>query len=139
MTSAGALTEVYASAKDATTSEASGACTANCIEGIPESQSSGWRPVWLTAKLGRKTPKVERQERMGGGARHHRRVHRDSEPVSLFSVSTFVWGLLHLESCKLSCGFTSAFWSGFRCPEVPMSQYCDSGFEMSRGSNVPCH
>ena len=55
--------------------------------------------------------------------RHHRRVHQDSKPVfsffvcsplrgvALFCVFTFAWGCL-------SCGFTSALWSGFRCPEV---------------------
>ena len=48
--SASTLSEVYVSAKDATTSEVPAACTANCAEGIPESQFLGWRPVWLAAK-----------------------------------------------------------------------------------------
>ena len=35
--------------------------------------------------------------REGGRQRHHRRVHRDSQPVSPFCVFTFVWGC-HTES-----------------------------------------
>ena len=57
------------------------------------------------------------------GAKHHRRVHRDSEPVSLFGVSTFVWRLLHLESCDSLAGLLSTL----------------VGVPTSRGSNVPCH
>ena len=61
--------------------------------GIPESQSSGWCPVWLTAKnlaLLRaekgKTPKVDRQGRVGGSRRVCRRL------TLVFLVLTFAWG-----------------------------------------------
>ena len=69
--SASTLTEVNASAKDATTSEVSAVCTVHCTVEVPESQFSGWRPVWLTANLGtarcreRKNPKGG-QTREGG-------------------------------------------------------------------------
>ena len=58
--------------------------------------------MWLTAKLGtamgreRKTPKVDRQGRVGGS----NRVRQDSPSFSSFF--TFVWGCQ--ESCKLSAG-----------------------------------
>ena len=42
-------------------------------------------------------PKGNNPGREGGRHRHHRRVHRDSEPVSPFFVFTFVWGC-HTES-----------------------------------------
>ena len=93
----------------------------------------GSRPNLTLQGAERKTPKVDRRGRWVG-ARHHGRVHRDSKTRFPLCV-----GLPHRESCKHSCGFTSALWSGCRCPEVPMSQYCDSGFEMSRGSNVQFH
>ena len=95
--SASTRTEVNASAKNATTSEVSAVCTVHCTVGVPESQFSGWRPVWLTANLDtarcreRKTPKVDRQGRVGGS----NRVRQDSPSFSSFS--PFVWGC-HTES-----------------------------------------
>ena len=86
-------TEVNESSKGATTSDVPAACTVHCTVEIPESQFSGWRPVWITAKLDtarrreRKTPKGVRQGRVGGGNRVCK-----NHPRSHFLVLTFVWG-----------------------------------------------
>ena len=48
---ASTLTKVNASGKDATTSEVPAASTVSCSVGYLKSQCSGWRPVWITAKL----------------------------------------------------------------------------------------
>ena len=89
----------HTSAKDATTSEFSAACTANCTHRMPESQLLGWRPVWLAAKLDttrcreRKTPQVDRQGRVGGSNRVQPRL-KTRFPLFVF---TFVRGC-HTES-----------------------------------------
>ena len=77
--------------------------TVHCTVGVPESQFSGWRPVWLTAILGaarcreKKPPKVDRQGREGGST-------RVSERLTLVSCFHLCVGLPPLESCELSCG-----------------------------------
>ena len=79
--------------------------------------------------------KPQRWTREGGWAPGTTEGSTETQnPFPSLVFSTFVWVLLHLESCELSCGFTSALWSG---SEVPMSQCCDSGFEMSSGFQCP--
>ena len=93
--SASTLTEVYASAKDATTSEVSAACTASCTEGYLKASSRdggrcGPQPN-LTPQGAEKGKPKGGKTREGGG---RNRVRQDSPS---FLVFTFVWGC-HTES-----------------------------------------
>ena len=88
---ASALTELYMSARDAA-SEVPAACTVHCTVGIPE--FLGWRPVWLTPKLGttrsreRKTPKATKL-REGGRVPSTTEESTETKPFPEFVFAPF--------------------------------------------------
>ena len=90
-------------------------------------------PVWLTTNLTLQAAEKGKPQRWTGkggwvGAMHRRRVHRDSKktfPPFMFAPLRGVATPRVLQTLW----FTSALWSGFRCPKVRMSQHCDSGLE----------